>query len=81
MIATTLQTTVRSSASIDWNLKDSVRAAMRANIRRVLAILNYPPDYEERAIELILEQAERFAISEVGAWLQPRSLAVGRNFS
>jgi len=62
-IATALVSTVRSSASIDWNLKESVRAGMRANIRRLLARYDYPPDYEDRAVELILEQAELFADS------------------
>ena len=47
--------------AIDWDLKDSVRAAMRAKIRRLLAKYDYPPDHERRAIELVLEQAELFA--------------------
>jgi type I restriction enzyme R subunit len=34
---------------------------MRSKIRRLLAKYDYPPDYEERAVELILEQAEQFA--------------------
>jgi type I restriction enzyme R subunit len=54
---------VQSSATIDWSLKESVRAAMRSKIRRLLAKYDYPPDYEERAVELILEQAELFAIT------------------
>jgi type I restriction enzyme R subunit len=52
---------VRSSATIDWNLKDSVKAAMRAKVRRLLARYDYPPDHEEKAIELVLQQAELFA--------------------
>ncbi len=52
---------VRSSATIDWNLKDSVKAAMRSKVRRLLARYDYPPDHEERAIELVLQQAELFA--------------------
>ena len=34
---------------------------MRFKIRRLLAKYDYPPDYDERAVELILEQAEHFA--------------------
>lgn len=49
------------SATIDWNLKESVRAAMRARVRRLLAQYDYPPDKEERAIDLVIEQAELFA--------------------
>jgi type I restriction enzyme R subunit len=62
-IAVDLVWTVRNSVTIDWNLKHSVRAAMRAKIRRLLAKYDYPPDYEDRAIELVLEQAELFASS------------------
>jgi type I restriction enzyme, R subunit len=60
-IAQELVKAVRSSATIDWNLKDSVRAAMRSKIRRLLAKYDYPPDREAIAIELILQQAELFA--------------------
>ena len=60
-IAHELVSAVRASATIDWNLKDSVRAAMRAKVRRLLAKYDYPPDQEDRAVELVLEQAELFA--------------------
>jgi len=63
-IAVELVRAVRSSVTIDWNLKDSVRAAMRAKVRRLLAKYDYPPDYEDKAIDLVLEQAELFAASE-----------------
>jgi type I restriction enzyme R subunit len=60
-IARELVRAVRESATIDWNLKDSVRAAMRAKVKRLLTRYDYPPDKEERAIELVLQQAELFA--------------------
>jgi type I restriction enzyme R subunit len=60
-IAMELVVAVQSSATIDWSLKESVRAATRSKIRRLLAKYYYPPDYEERAVELILAQAEQFA--------------------
>lgn len=63
-IAQELVTAVRASATIDWNLKDSVRAAMRTKVRRLLAKYDYPPDAEAKAIELVLEQAEVLAGSE-----------------
>lgn len=56
-----LAESIRASATIDWNLKDSVRAAMRTKVRRLLAKYDYPPDLEEKAVELVLEQAELFA--------------------
>jgi type I restriction enzyme R subunit len=61
-IARDLVNAVRESASIDWSLKESVRASMRAKVRRLLAKYDYPPDKEEKAIELVLEQAELFAM-------------------
>jgi type I restriction enzyme, R subunit len=64
-IAVELVVAVQSSVTIDWNLKDSVRAAMRAKIRRLLAKYDYPPDLEEKAVELVLEQAELFAANGV----------------
>jgi type I restriction enzyme R subunit len=52
---------VRQSVTIDWNLKESVRAGMRTKVRRLLAKYDYPPDLEDKAIELVLAQAELFA--------------------
>lgn len=60
-IAAELVTSIRQSATVDWNLKESVRAAMRTRVRRLLAKYDYPPDLEERAVELVLEQAELLA--------------------
>jgi type I restriction enzyme, R subunit len=60
-IAVDLVYAVQSSVTIDWSLKESVRAAMRAKIRRLLAKYDYPPDYEEKAIEFVLQQAELLA--------------------
>lgn len=60
-IAKELVKSVRQSATIDWNLKESVLAAMRSKVRRILAKYDYPPDSEAKAVELVLEQAEVFA--------------------
>jgi len=62
-IAVDLVYAVQSSATIDWSLKHSVRAAMRSKVRRLLAKYDYPPDHEEAAIELILKQAEVYAVA------------------
>lgn len=43
------------------SVKESVRAARRVKIRRLLAKYDYPPDQEDKAVELVLEQAELFA--------------------
>jgi type I restriction enzyme R subunit len=66
-MAAELVTSIRASATIDWNLKESVRAAIRAKVRRLLAKYDYPPDLEEKAVELVLEQAELFANAEAAA--------------
>ncbi len=60
-IATDLVWSVRSSVTIDWRYKESVKAGLRSKVRRLLVINGYPPDLEERAVELVLEQAELFA--------------------
>lgn len=60
-IAKELVVAVRDSATIDWSLKESVRAAMRSKVRRLLAKYDYPPDAEDAAVELVLEQAEHLA--------------------
>ncbi|MDQ4214746.1 type I restriction endonuclease subunit R [Microbacterium capsulatum] len=60
-IAVDLVWAVQQSATIDWSLKHSVRAAMRSKVRRLLAKYDYPPDHEEKAVELVLQQAELFA--------------------
>lgn len=53
---------VRKSATIDWSIRESVRAKMRTKVRRLLAKYDYPPDLEEKAVELVLEQAELYAV-------------------
>ena len=63
-IARKLVKAVRESATIDWNLKNSARAAMRSKVRHLLARYDYPPNAEAKAIELVLEQAELFAKGE-----------------
>lgn len=60
-IARELVVTVNKSATIDWTVKESVRAKMRSKIRRLLAKYKYPPDKQEGAIKLIIEQAEHLA--------------------
>lgn len=53
--------TLQQGATIDWNLKDSVKAARRAKVRRLLAKHDYLPDLEDAAVELVLRQAEQYA--------------------
>lgn len=60
-IAVELTEKLRNSTTIDWQVRDSVRARIRNMIRRLLRKYKYPPDQAPRAIELILKQAEVLA--------------------
>ncbi len=57
-IARALVKSVRESATIDWNLRESVRAGIRLKIKKILKKHGYPPDASECATEQVLEQAE-----------------------
>jgi len=64
-LAIVLVARVRKNASIDWNLKESVRARMKVMVKRLLRQYGYPPDMQALAIELVLEQAKVFTEFEV----------------
>ncbi len=49
---------VRNNATIDWTEKKSVRANLRRMVKRVLKHYGYPPDKQDRAVELVIQQAE-----------------------
>ena len=49
---------MRNSVTIDWTVRENVRAQMRVMIKRILRRYGYPPDKQARATELVLEQAE-----------------------
>ena len=57
-IARDLVNSVRNNVTIDWNVKESVRAKMRITVKRLLKKYDYPPDKTENAIQLVLKQAE-----------------------
>ncbi len=57
-IARDLVKGVRNSVSIDWTAKESVRAKIRAMVKRILRNHGYPPDKQERATTIVLQQAE-----------------------
>jgi type I restriction enzyme R subunit len=57
-IARELVETVKKNVSIDWTLRESVRAQLRVIVKRILRKYGYPPDKQERATLLVLEQAE-----------------------
>ena len=57
-IAQELVQTVRSNVTIDWTLRQNVRAQLRVLVRRILSKYGYPPDKQARATQTVLEQAE-----------------------
>ena len=57
-IARQLVETVRNNVSIDWTLRENVRANLRRLVRRILRQHGYPPDKQEKATQTVLEQAE-----------------------
>jgi len=58
VIAQELLQAVRNNVTIDWTVRENVRAQMRVMIKRILRRYGYPPDKQARATELVLEQAE-----------------------
>jgi len=65
-IALELVETVRRNATIDWTVKENVRAKLRTMVKRVLRKYGYPPDKQEKATLTVLEQAEALCL-EVAA--------------
>ena len=57
-IALELLDAVRKNTTIDRTVKESVRAKMRAMVKRILRKYGYPPDRQARATQTVLEQAE-----------------------
>ena len=57
-IARELVETVRGNVTIDWTLRENVRANLRRLVKRVLRKHGYPPDKQEAATRTVLEQAE-----------------------
>ena len=56
-IAQELVKTVRANVTIDWTLRENVRAQLRVLVKRILRRHGYPPDKQEKATETVLEQA------------------------
>ncbi len=57
-IARELVETVRNNITIDWTLRENVRARLRALVKRILRKYSYPPDKQEKATQTVIEQAE-----------------------
>ncbi len=54
---------LRKSTTVDWQVRDSVRAKLKILVRRTLQRYKYPPDKAAEAVELVLKQAETLSNS------------------
>lgn len=60
-IALEITEKLRASTTVDWQVRESVRAKIRILVRRTLQRWKYPPDKQDEAVELVLKQAETLA--------------------
>ena len=65
-LAVVLTEKVRNNTSIDWTIKESVRAKLKVIVKRTLRKFGYPPDMQKLATETVLKQAELIAEELVG---------------
>ena len=52
---------VKNNASIDWQIKESVKSKLKVAVKRTLRKYGYPPDMEKLATETVLQQAKMIA--------------------
>jgi type I restriction enzyme R subunit len=57
-IARELVATVQKNTTIDWTVRENVRAHLRVLVKRILRKYGYPPDLQKKATDTVLEQAE-----------------------
>ncbi|PLX75730.1 MAG: DEAD/DEAH box helicase [Azoarcus sp.] len=57
-IAHELTESLRKNITVDWSARESIRAKLRIMVKRILKKYKYPPDKQEGAVELVLQQAE-----------------------
>lgn len=60
-LAVILTETIRQNASIDWTIKENVKAKLKVSVKRLLRKFGYPPDMQMLATETVLKQAELIA--------------------
>ena len=60
-LAVVLTEAIRKNATIDWTIKESVRAKLKVAVKRILKKYGYPPDMQLLATETVLKQAELMA--------------------
>jgi type I restriction enzyme R subunit len=66
-IARELTEKLRASNSVDWYVRESVRAKLRLMVKTILKKYKYPPDGQEQATETVLEQAKELSAAWASA--------------
>jgi len=67
-IARELTKTLRKNATTDWNVREQAQAKLRLAVKSVLRKFGYPPDAQEKAVKLVLEQAKDLQLNFVDGW-------------
>lgn len=65
-IAREVAEAVRKNVTIDWTVRENMRAQLRVIVKRILRKYGYPPDKQERATQTVLEQAEVLCSEWIG---------------
>jgi type I restriction enzyme R subunit len=64
MLTKELTEQLRKNRTIDWNKKESARAKMRVLVKRLLKKYKYPPEGQEQALQVVMEQCNKWADDE-----------------
>jgi type I restriction enzyme R subunit len=66
VIAHELLTSIKGNISVDWMHRDAARARMRVLVKRILRKYGYPPDLQDTAVQVVLQQAEALSAEWAG---------------
>ena len=58
VIAHKLVQDIRRNITVDWAYRESARADIRRRVKRILRRYGYPPDFQDAAVQNVLQQAE-----------------------
>jgi type I restriction enzyme R subunit len=67
VIAAQLVMHVRDNVTVDWSVKETARAKLHVLVKRILRQFGYPPNLQDNATELVLQQAELMAAAWVSS--------------
>ena len=78
-IAHELTIAIRNNITIDWSVRKSAQASMRKIIKRLLRKYKYPPEQSEKALKIVMRQAEKMCghVVEEGFWYDKVAEAKG----